>query len=98
MTVVLMLGSAPQAVQAANWLRSGLDRIVAINNAARIRPDWDDGIFPWDFPEDRRPVPGAKPADDHPRRFLFQHKTPLADLFTQAEQWPLPPPIGSCTA
>lgn len=58
MTVVLMLGSAPQAVQAATWPRSGLDRIVAINNAWRIRPDWDDTIFPWDFPEDRRPLPG----------------------------------------
>ena len=53
-----MLGSAPMAVQAAAWPRDGFDAIVAINNAWRVRPDWDLMIYPWDFPEDRRPVPG----------------------------------------
>lgn len=53
-----MLGSAPMAVQAADWPRDGFDTILAINNAWRVRPDWDLMIYPWDFPEDRRPVPG----------------------------------------
>ena len=58
MTVVLMLGSAPMVTQAADWPRS-FDRIVAINNAWRIRPDWDFAIHPWDFDPARLPVPGA---------------------------------------
>lgn len=53
-----MLGSAPMAVQAADWPREGFDHILAINNAWRIRPDWDDLITPWDFPPDRLPLPG----------------------------------------
>ena len=53
-----MLGSAPMAVQARDWPRAPFDRIVAINNAYLIRPDWDDMIHPWDFPADRVPVAG----------------------------------------
>ena len=58
MTAVLMLGSAPMVAEAATWPRAPFDRVVAINNAWRVRPDWDDAVFPWDFPEDRRPVAG----------------------------------------
>lgn len=58
MTTLLMLGSAPMAVAARDWPRAPFDRILAINNAHQIRPDWDDFIHPWDFPEDRRPSPG----------------------------------------
>jgi hypothetical protein len=46
------------ALQAANWSRDGFDKIVAINNAHRIRPDWDYAIYPWDFPPERHPVAG----------------------------------------
>lgn len=56
MSIVLMLGSAPMVTEAARWPRQPFDRILAINNAWRVRPDWDHAIFPWDFPEDRRPV------------------------------------------
>jgi hypothetical protein len=56
---VLMLGSAPMAVAARDWPRAPFDHVLAINNAWRIRPDWDDAIYPWDFPDDRRPTPGA---------------------------------------
>lgn len=59
MTVVLMLGSAPMALQAAAWPRAGFDTLLAINNAHAIRPDWDYHIYPWDFPEERRPAPQA---------------------------------------
>ena len=38
-----------------DWPRAPFDRIVAINNAWRVRPDWDDLIHPRDFPADRMP-------------------------------------------
>jgi hypothetical protein len=53
--VVLILGSGPNVVQSTQWSRAWFDRIVAINNAWRVRADWDDLIYPEDFPEDRRP-------------------------------------------
>ncbi|KUP91864.1 hypothetical protein [Tritonibacter horizontis] len=56
MVKVLILGSAPYAVAAADWDRGAFDYIVAINNAWRIRPDWSHMIHPEDFPQDRRPV------------------------------------------
>lgn len=56
MTTVLMLGSAPMAVEAASWPR-GFDKVLAINNAWRVRPDWDYAIYPWDFDAARVPVP-----------------------------------------
>lgn len=42
-------------MQARDWPRSAFTRIVAINNATGVRPDWDDHIFPWDFPADALP-------------------------------------------
>jgi len=60
MTVVLILGSAPQVTACRDWGRAPFDRIVAINNAWRVRPDWDILIHPEDFPEERRP-PRAGP-------------------------------------
>jgi hypothetical protein len=58
MTVVLMLGSAPMALEAAGWDRRPFDQIVAINNAWRVRGDWDFSVYPWDFPADRHPIAG----------------------------------------
>lgn len=57
--VVLLLGSAPMASEAAVWPRAPFDRIVTINNAWRVRGDWDYSVFPWDFPIARQPVAGA---------------------------------------
>lgn len=59
MTTLLMLGSAPMAMQARDWPRAPFDRILAINNAYQIRADWDDFIHPWDFPTDRLPAPDS---------------------------------------
>jgi hypothetical protein len=39
-----------------DYPKSAFDRIVAINNAWQVRPDWDAAIYPWDFPTERRPV------------------------------------------
>lgn len=55
MSVVLILGSGPNVVTCQDWPRHWFDRIVAINNAWRVRDDWDDLIYPEDFPLDRRP-------------------------------------------
>ncbi|SMX41827.1 hypothetical protein [Actibacterium lipolyticum] len=55
MTTILILGSGPNAIEARNWPRPPFDRIVAINNAWKLRDDWDDHIHAGDFPEDRRP-------------------------------------------
>lgn len=59
---VLMLGSAPMAAEAAAWRRDPFDLVLAINNAWRIRPDWDVAIHPHDFPAERqaRPGPGQR--------------------------------------
>ena len=67
MTTILILGSGPDSVRARDMPRGAFDRIVTINNAWRIRDDWDELIHPWDFPEDRRPVclrPGQRIVDD----------------------------------
>lgn len=53
--VVLVVGSAPDAVRCRFWPRSSFSEIVAINNAWRIRDDWDYLITPDDFPRNRMP-------------------------------------------
>lgn len=53
--IVLILGSGPNATISRNWPRRPFNRIVAINNAWRVRSDWDVAIYPDDFPKDRRP-------------------------------------------
>ncbi len=56
MSIVLILGSAPNVIAARLWSGSLFDRIVAINNAWAVRSDWTDLIYPEDFPPDRRPL------------------------------------------
>jgi hypothetical protein len=56
---VLVIGSGPNAAEAADFPRSAFDSIVAINNAWQVRPDWDYSIFPPDFPPEKR-APEAK--------------------------------------
>lgn len=56
MTTVLMLGSAPMALEARGWHRAPFTSVVAINNAFAVRPDWDFMVHPWDFPADRVPM------------------------------------------
>ena len=57
--VVLILGSGPNVLAARGVPRAAVDEVVAINNAVAVRPDWTHHIFPEDFPEQARPVPGA---------------------------------------
>lgn len=58
--IVLILGSAPGALVARDWPRAPFEAVVAINNAWRIRDDWDVSIHPDDFPAARHPVPGPR--------------------------------------
>jgi hypothetical protein len=39
--VILLLGSAPDVVRCQPWPKHAFNKIVAINNAWRVRPDWD---------------------------------------------------------
>ena len=52
---VLIIGSAPDALEAQSFNRELFQQVVAINNAWNVRSDWDYCIFPDDFPEKRRP-------------------------------------------
>lgn len=62
MSIVLMLGSAPVVTEASHWPRAPFDHVLAINNAWRVRADWNDHIYPWDFPTDGLPAlaPGQR--------------------------------------
>lgn len=53
--VTLVLGSAPDVLQCRDWPRTGFDMVVAINNAWRVRDDWDYLVAPDDFPEEKHP-------------------------------------------
>ena len=53
--LILIIGSAPDAIEAQSLQGKLVQNIVAINNAWNIRSDWDFCIFPDDFPDNRRP-------------------------------------------
>ena len=55
LNVVVILGSGPKASQAAEWDARFWNQLVVINNAWRIRSDWDACVFPEDFPDENRP-------------------------------------------
>ncbi|MFZ7090937.1 hypothetical protein [Primorskyibacter sp. 2E233] len=49
------MGSAPGVTACRDWPRTLFSSIVAINNAWRVRDDWDYHVAPDDFPKDRSP-------------------------------------------
>ncbi len=53
--LIVIIGSAPDALEARSFKREFFESLVVINNAWNIRDDWDYCIFPDDFPESRRP-------------------------------------------
>jgi hypothetical protein len=53
--VILLIGSAPDVVRCEAWPKHAFGKIVAINNAWRVRPDWDFLVHAGDFPPDRLP-------------------------------------------
>ena len=60
--MVLLIGSAPDAVQAKDWDLSLFAQRVAINNAWQITPDWDYLVYPEDFAPERLPPTPLKPS------------------------------------
>lgn len=55
LNIVLIIGSAPDAIRASTWSKATFSRIVAINNAWKVRDDWDYFIHQDDFPLASRP-------------------------------------------
>jgi hypothetical protein len=55
LNIVLIVGSAPDAVRIQSWDLSGFTSCVVINNAWQLIEDWDYLIYPEDFPLDRLP-------------------------------------------
>ncbi|MGC1497804.1 MAG: hypothetical protein WA790_18515 [Sulfitobacter sp.] len=53
--IVLILGSGPNVTAATLWPNAWFDHIVAMNNAWRVRPDWNALVYPEDFPAGRLP-------------------------------------------
>lgn len=53
--ITLILGSAPDVVDASRWAGVEFENIVAINNAWQVRSDWNYLIYPEDFPTERLP-------------------------------------------
>ncbi len=53
--IALILGSGPNVLDCVSWTKYPDTVIVAINNAWRVRSDWDCLVCPEDFPEDHRP-------------------------------------------
>ena len=56
LNIVLVLGSAPDAVRVKALDLSNIRSVVAINNAWNLRSDWDYLIHPEDFPLEKRPT------------------------------------------
>jgi hypothetical protein len=54
--IVLIIGSAPDALRARAWDRTLFSHIVAINNAWQVRDDWDFLLHPEDFPAAHMPL------------------------------------------
>ena len=55
--IVLILGSGPNVLECDSWPKLPDMVIVAINNAWRVRSDWNYLVCPEDFPEKNRPSP-----------------------------------------
>ena len=54
--LILIIGSAPDAIEAQSLQKELFQNIVTINNAWNVREDWNFCIFPDDFPESKRPA------------------------------------------
>ena len=60
LNAVLIIGSAPDAINAKNWDLSVFSSCVVINNAWQVTEHWDYLIFPEDFPSERLPPMGSQ--------------------------------------
>ena len=90
---ILIIGSAPDSVNATKWKNISFDNIVAINNAWKVRKDWTNCIYPEDFPEHKRPNL-AKHKLCILRKNMLKHKITLVVLYMLEVLWLLRPDIG----
>ncbi|OHV89572.1 hypothetical protein [Mesorhizobium sp. ORS 3428] len=74
--VTLLLGSAPDVMRCTGWPKHAFAAIVAINNAWRVRPDWDVLVHAGDFPLERMPQP-----DPAQQIFSAAHYVPAQNTF-----------------
>ena len=51
----LVIGSAPDSVQVNGWNLKVFDQVIVINNAWRVTNDWNELIYPYDFPDENKP-------------------------------------------
>ena len=56
---VLIIGSAPDAIKARELDLTFFDTVIVINNAWKIISNWNELIFPYDFP-DKKPISSGK--------------------------------------
>ena len=54
-TKVLIIGSAPDATKARELDLTFFDTVIVINNAWKIISNWNELIFPYDFPDNKKP-------------------------------------------
>ena len=59
-TKVLIIGSAPDATKARELDLTFFDTVIVINNAWKVISNWNELIFPYDFPDDKKPKLIAK--------------------------------------
>ena len=78
LNIVLLIGSAPDAVQAKNLDLSVFTSRVAINNAWQITPDWNYLVYPEDFASDRLP---PEPLLPHQRLIAANEFVPQQNNF-----------------
>lgn len=53
--LVLIIGSAPDATRSRGWNKRIFSHVVAMNNAWKVRDDWDCLVHPEDFPVENLP-------------------------------------------
>ncbi|MER8733831.1 hypothetical protein NKH28_29125 [Mesorhizobium sp. M1227] len=76
--MILLIGSAPDVVRCAAWPKQAFGKIVAINNAWRVRPDWDFLVHAGDFPAERMPQGGPL---QQAQIFSASHYVPAQNSF-----------------
>ena len=52
---VIIIGSAPDATKARELDLTFFDKVIVINNAWKIITNWNELIFPYDFPDNKKP-------------------------------------------
>ncbi|MEM7302583.1 MAG: hypothetical protein AAF468_16000 [Pseudomonadota bacterium] len=75
--LVTILGSGPNAVDCKPWNKRQIGTLVAINNAWRVRPDWDHLVHAGDFPPENMPEDVGKTQSVH----TYDEYVPIQNRF-----------------